>query len=344
MSSDPSAIRVEHELFMRSFFGIPPPRRVTRQMVASVRDLYFDPGEVVFRAHEPTRMVFFVVEGDVTMSTADEDEDAWTFGPMSLIGIVDANLNRPHARTARAKTELHVLAIRVEDFYDILEDNFDFARAMLLDAMSATWERSLQLDASNVFPHDPSRRPERPWRSVRKLNPVQRLMVLRGSTFMESAPVQPLVVLCSQTVEQRVQAGQVFLEAGEGLDKLWVVADGHLQIREETGMDGLSALQSRWAAQVAAVRSNTTDLIAGDFGPGEIVLATAALPAPTSPLRVTAASDAVVLGVPKEALWDMMEDHFGLFRCALAYTSLENERIRLERAFRAAAGEWEWTG
>lgn len=343
MSPDPTSIRVEHELFMRSFFAISPPQRVTRQITASVRDVYFEPGEVVFEANTPPRVLYFVVDGEVDMAEPHEDASAWTFGPMSLIGIVDANLGRPHARTARAKTDLHLLGIQVEDFFDILEDNFDFARAMLLDAYSATWERTLQLSAEHVFPHDPKRTAERPWTAVQKLNTVQRLMVLRSSRFTGGGPVQPLVVLAGQIRELRLSAGDVFVETGGRLDAVWIVADGLLTAEHIVGPSGLGASESRWAAQVAALRTWTTGRIEGRFGPGELVLATAALPAPVSPLQVKAERDTVALGVPKEALWDTMEDHFGLFRRALAYVSRENERIRLRRS-ELASRDLEATG
>lgn len=319
-------IRVEHELFVRSFFGMSPPPRVTRQLTARMRDRHFEAGEVLFQAKTPTRWIHFVVSGTVSMS--EDSDDAWSFGPNSMIGIVDANLDRPHQRTARAVTEVHALAIELEDFYDILEDNFDFTRLMLIDAYAATWERSLKLPAEDILPHDPARVAERPWRSVRRLNEVQRLMILHGSCFANGGPVQPLVLLAQQSRERRVGRSEVVMEKGEALDAMWFVADGLLHV-DSTTVDP-DYEKRRWAARVRQTVHERP--VRGRFGPGEIILASAGLGSPRSPIDVVAAEDSVLVGVPREALWDMMEDHFGLARCALAYIARENERIRLRRS------------
>lgn len=306
MSSEPSSIRVEHELFIRTFFSLQPPARVMSQFASNVRDVYLDRGSVIFERGSPPRRIYFVVDGTVEM------EDArglrWVFESRSLIGIGDANLGRPHARTAKAATDVHLLAVDVDDYFDILEDNFDFACTLLLGTCRRVHELALRLPPDEVFPTPTERSLEHPWLAVQRLNDVQKLLILRNTDFAESAPIQPLVVLAQAAVEKRLRPGAVLLEAGQPLEHLWFVGDGHLTIDERQ-----PAVQARFQA-------------------GSFVLGIAGLGHDFSPYRVDVQRESVVIGVPKETLQDMMEDHFGLARQAFAYLSRNNERVRARLA------------
>ncbi|MGF1511575.1 MAG: cyclic nucleotide-binding domain-containing protein [Myxococcota bacterium] len=306
MSSDPSSIRVEHELFLRSFFASQPPQRVMRQFAAVLKDAYYTDGEVLFRGGDTAMNMYFIVDGLVSLSA--EGKEPWLYGPSSVVGILDANLNRPYARTATALEETHALVLDTSEYYDIMEDNFDFARTVLLDVFQMVHKIALRLPPNEVFPRQRIRRIERPWLSVRRLNEVQKLMVLRASDFFQNAPIQPLVVLANSSVEKRLSRDRILTKKGDPLTHLWVVGEGRLRVEnDDPRIDGL-------------------------FEAGSLVLGSAAFSTGTTPYTVTADIPSLVIGVPFELMWDMMEDHFRLARCAFAMVAHENERTRARMA------------
>jgi len=306
VSPDPHSIRVEHELFMRTFFAMQPPVRVMNQFASNLRDIYLDEGDVIFERGQPPRRIYFVVEGTVQMEDAEGLK--WVFEARSLVGIGDANLGREHARTATAATDVHLLAVEVDDYFDILEDNFDFARTLLLSTCRRVHQLALGLPPEEVFPKPTERSLEAPWLAVEQLNDVQKLLILRNTDFAERAPIQPLVVLARSAVEKRLAPGDVLFDRGDPLNHVWFVGDGELSVQPEQPK------------------------IRGRFQAGSFVLGIAGLGHEESPYRVDVDRESVVVGVPKEALYDMMEDHFGLARQAFAYLSRNNERVRTRLA------------
>ncbi len=306
MSDDTSDVQVEHELFVRSFFTIQPPTRVVRQFGAAMRDYHYDAGEVIFERGSPPRRLFFVMGGIVELE--DDAGGKLEFGPSSLIGITDLNLGRPHARTATAREPLHVLGIDVEDYLEILEDNFDFSLRVLTTTCQVVHELARELPADEVFPTPDGSVARQPWLATSQLNDVQKLLVIRDSSFASNSPVQPLVLLAQGSREIRLDVDEHLLEAGSPLDSIWLVADGRLRCSMPN-----------------------TD-VHGSFEAGSLLLNTAGIGFDFSPYEVTAERASLLVGIQKEDLFDMMEDHFGLARCAFAYLSRENERVRARRA------------
>src|SRR5687768_4356614 len=100
---------VYRELFLRSFFPVKAPERVTNQLVTTMRDVDFPQGTVIFRAGDPPDQLFFIADGTVRLEA--EGEKPWVFETASIIGILDAGLQRPHKRSAVAATDVHAIVI-----------------------------------------------------------------------------------------------------------------------------------------------------------------------------------------------------------------------------------------
>lgn len=301
MSSEAPSLRVEHELFMRSFFASRPPNRVIRQFSSTLSDAFFQSGETIYREGDTPQQIFFIVEGTVKLTR--EGEEDWIYGSESVVGILDANLNRPYSRTATVTEDAHVLVIELEDYYDIMEDNFEFFRTVIIDVFGMVQRLSSRLPKDEVFP--PLREHgQQPWLSVRRLNEVQRLMVIRAAEFAQGAPVQPLVGLAQAAVERRVSRDKVFLRKGDPLTHLWVVAEGLFEI------------------------SSPSSAVEAAFGSGQVLLGGASIAFPDARYDVVARRQSLVVGIPFEALWDMMEDHFRLARRLFAWVAHEHERVR----------------
>lgn len=302
MSSELASISVEQSLFMRTFFPTSPPERVVRQMQTCLTSTWFDEGDVLFRKGEPPNQAFFIVEGCVQMVT--EGEEPWLFTEGSIVGILDANLARPRVREARVLEPTHCLVLDMMDYLDILEDNFDFAEKLMRRVFEMVQKMALNLPPKEVHPrrHGVA---QQPWLSVRRLNDIQKLMVLRSSVIGKHAPIQPLVSLARLAEERRLSKDKVLLEKGQALDHLMIVAEGLLRAESEE------------APRVDAA-----------FDPGSVVMGHTAFVATHAPMPVVASRPSLVLSIRFEALWDAMEDHFALYRSVFAFLAAEHERVR----------------
>ena len=149
-----------------------------------------------------------------------------------MVGILDANLNRTRGREARVLEPTRCLVLDVMDYFDIPR-----RQLRLRGGLDAAGLR----DGPQYGPEPPAHRgptprnqgaPQQPWLSVRRLNDVQKLMILRASAIGKSSPIQPLVSLARSAEERRVSKDRNLLEAQDPLDHLMIVAEG--LIRAET--------------------------------------------------------------------------------------------------------------
>ena len=302
--------KINREIFLRSFFSVRPPQRVAQSLVAVMVDHDFEAGEIIFETGQPPIEVYFVVEGEVHLEA--EGEDAWEFGESSIIGIMDAALDRPYGRQAVARAHSHILSVRYEDYLEILEDNFDFAKSAMESAYAMIHENARQLAPDGVFkPAETALVVSPEIVRQRPLNLIERLLVLYNAPFFSNAPVQPLVTLAAQTEEERWSCGQVLFEPGAPLTAIRFVVTGR-------------------------IRADLDDpRIVGWFGPGDLVGAHAAMSSAVAQYRMTVEQEAVVLRIQKEDLFDLMEDHLRLARVGFAFVARENERIRHLQAARS---------
>lgn len=296
---------VVRELFIRSFFPTRPPDRVANQFVASMRDIDFPAGTEIFHAGDPPSRLFFVVTGRVRLEAPGENP--WILENESVIGILDAGLQRPHKRTAIAETHVHAIAMDFEDYVEILEDNFEFSKNMLIRVLGTVHQLSLQLPPDRVFPAPEEQQAlikDEVLQTGRSLNQIERLMVLHDSRYFQGAPIQALVTLARLAKEETWNDGDVLFQPGDPCDRIRIVARGTIEVRR------------------------TRPRIRAPFGPGGLVCAAAAIGNTTYEYEGTALTEATTLAIAKEDLYDVMEDHFGLAITMFGFVARENERVR----------------
>jgi CRP-like cAMP-binding protein len=302
--------RVEHELFVRSFFTERPPPRMVRQLTARMRDANFARGEVLFAQGGTPGPVYFLVDGEVHLETAGSDP--WIFEAGSMIGINDAVLRRPHARSARAIRPTHAVTIDYEDYIDVLEDNFEFAKTSMEGGLKRIHDMARGLAPGGVFsPRDLGAPDPLPLRAGEDLSELERILVLRQIPIFNEGPVQPLVTLAAGAEVHHLAPDEAIFGAGQRLERLWVVAAGRVRVVDPT-------LQIR-----------------AHFEPGSVVAAHAALSPDPTLYGAAAATQATLLSVSREDLFDVIEDHFRLGRCFFQWLALENSRVRDALADRA---------
>lgn len=291
-----------------------PPPDFAELLAARMKDRVFEANEIIYeRGQAPGRM-FFITEGKVALEAPDREP--WLFEDHSLIGAIDANTEQPHRRTARAIQRSRAIEIHFEEYLNLLEDFFDFAKNMLIQAAHRTWEASLRVAPHQVF--GPSVEPDGAWLARARLDEVQRIMILRNSRPFERAPVQALVTLARDATERRFQEGQSLWSAGDRNDGMYLVADGRLRVHhDQPQLEG-------WVGP-------------GNFAQGVIELA----PKPRV-YSVDAQTDVVALRLSHEDLFDAMEEHFGLARSWWVYMGRENYRVR--EAYARMSGQSNMSG
>lgn len=305
--------RVQRELFIRSFFDTTPPAELAELLAAQMRDRVFERGEVIYERGHPSGQMFFITEGTVELSAPGEEP--WVIEDRAFIGGIDANSGEPHHRTARARTRIRAIEMHFESYLTLLEDFFDFAKNTLIQGARRTHETSLELAPDGLYlePTEPSGK----WLTKGHLDDVQRLIALRAARAFACAPVQPLVTLARQAIEERHASGETLFQAGEASRGMFVVIDGRVTIR------------------------HTAPEIRCMVGPGDLALGVLAIVPEPYPFSAFAETPSVVLRIGHEDLFDAMEEHFGLGRSWWAYTGRENERIRQALAHRELAQQRE---
>jgi CRP-like cAMP-binding protein len=104
--------------------------QVLVELADSMQEVGFEPGETIFERNAWRGECLFVLEGEVEGLCPDPAIKV-LFGPGSFVGGV-ASLGEPIlAWSARALTRVRALSMRLEDWFDVMEEHFDLVRSTL---------------------------------------------------------------------------------------------------------------------------------------------------------------------------------------------------------------------
>lgn len=305
---DSASRQVQRELFLRSFFDTAPPPELADLLAERMKDRVYEPGDVLYERGQPSGSIFFVIEG--TVELVAPGQEPWVFRDRSFLGGIDANMEEPHSRSARAATWTRAIEINFDEYLSLLEDFFDFAKGMLIQGARRTFSTALGLAPDGVF-----KAPEGPlgrWIGTARLDQVQRILILRRSHPFSRAPVQALVTLGRSASEERFRPGAPLVRAGQPNPGMYLIADGIVSIEGQNPR------------------------IVGRTGPGEFVFGVSAFDPTANSLSASAETEVVTLRISQEDLFDAMEEHFGLARSWWVYMGRENHRVRVELGRREA--------
>jgi CRP-like cAMP-binding protein len=298
---------VEREIFLRTMAVGRP--QTTKLLGEAMREVFFDAGAVLYEEGSAADDLYFIVKGTVALRRDGVPD--WVFGPNSVVGIIDADLDRPHARKAVALTDIEALALRTEDRLEVLEDNFEQTRALILFTAARVHDLAIELPAEDAVElPDPG-----PELGPEPLPLVERVLLLHDTIAFKRAGIQAIVRLAPVVDEFRIAAGDTLFRAGEVTGVFFVVAKGTIELENEN-------TKRRYR-----------------FGPGSIVGGSAAFGDVERLYTARARCDSVLLRLREEAFFDVMEDHFDLARSVLGYIAGEREQVveELERRKLAAA-------
>lgn len=299
--------RVQRELFLRTLFDIPPPSELAELLAAKMKDRHFEAGDFIYERGQPSGTMVFIHRGTVELIAPGEEP--WVYVDRAFIGAIDANMRRPHVRSARAVTALDAVEIHFEEYQMLLEDFFEFQKASLLQSARSTFETAMSLAHDELF--EAPALETSSWLSHPAMDQVQRMMALRRAHAFESAPVQALVTLAEHADEIRLAEGETLFKAGAPNQGFMVLVKGLVEV------------------------SATSPKLRGRLGPGCSVPGIIALDPRPPLMTAVAATEAIVLRIAHEDLFDAFEEHADLIRAWWKFMGAETERIRKRLAGRS---------
>ena len=291
--------RLKRELLLRSLFPAMPVSAHVR-FVELLDDLDLAAGELAFAQGDPPDRLLFLTEGRVALE--GEGLQTTEFSGFSVVGVVDAILDRPRARSCRALEASKALVIRSADWFDLLEDNAEIARAAIKNF--ATQLHLLWQQFSSRLPRhsDPP-----PGIVPSALETYDKILALRQASFLSRAGMQAIASLAAVAETEVLKVGDRLFEIGNSGDDFFVVAAGLIELSNESGFHFVH---------------DTGDVVGGPAAFCNALPSYAAV----------AIAPSIVLRIQQQEFYDQAEEHGRILRGTLSFLALELEALQ--------AGNW----
>lgn len=302
----PDNQRVKRELLLRTLFPLMPAAAHVR-LVELLEEVELEAGSIAFKVGDLPDHFLFLLEGRVALES--ETLRGIEFSGVSVVGVVDAILDRPRQRACRALEASKALRIRSADWFDLLEDNAEVARAGIRNFASQLHRLWQELSARLPRHSEPP-----PGIVPSALSTYDKILVLRQASFLRRAGMQAIASLAAIADTEVLQTGEPLFEVGNGGEDFFVVTTGLIQLSNGSGLHF------------------THD--AGDVVGGPAAFCNA-LPN----YAATALTPSVVLRIPQQEFYDQAEEHGRLLRGTLAYLALELEVLQAASSSPLGVGE-----
>lgn len=295
MTTSPEAERVKRELLLRSLFPA-MPAAVHVRFIELLEDLELAAGQLAFAQGDPPDRFLFLTEGRVALES--EGMQSIEFAGVAVVGVVDAVLERPRLRACRALVPSKALVIRSADWFDLLEDNAEVARAATRNfatQLHALWQQLAKRLPQNSIPP----------RGIRPaaLDTYDKIVALRQADFLRRAGMQAVASLAAVAETVVLNASESLFEVGNDGEDFYVVATGLVELSHGSGLHFVHD--------------------AGDLVGGPAPFCNA-LPS----YSARALSDSIVLRIQQQEFYDQAEEHGRLLRGTLAYLASELEALQ----------------
>jgi CRP-like cAMP-binding protein len=299
VADEAQSVRIAREVVLSTFAGESKGLTWEFQRISgAMQDLHVDEGEVVFAEGAPPVYMYFIVGGEVTLTSPNKP--TLVFPANSVVGALDAFFDRPLSYSAVVTRKAHLLRIRVDDWLDVLEDSPELSRIFIGNLAAGV--RHLRLRPPPLGGFDDAAPSSAASGPPATLHLVDRIVLLRGTPTFGHATVQTLTSLAELATVVHAEEDEVLAPRGEPKRAMLLVASG----------------------EVAAIPE--APALAGRFGPGSLVGAALAVSDLTE-YEFRARARTRVLAIARDDYVDLMEEHFGLVRSTAR--ALIEERIRL---------------
>lgn len=286
--------RLKREILLRSMFPSMPASAHLR-FTELLDDVEAKPGELVFDVGDAPDRFLFLTEGRVTMER--DGENSWEFVPVAVVGVIDAILERARTRNCRAVEPSRFLSLRMSEWFDMIEDNGQIARAAIRNfatQLHARWQKlAPRLERHSELP---------PGGVAPVLQTYDKILALRRASFLGSAGMQAIVSLATVAEQLDLKQGQALFERGARDDDLHVLVRGSVELTADGGF---------------RYHHRRGDLVGG------AAAFCHALPS----YAARAVTDVSVLRISEQDFYDQAEEHPRLTRGTLKYLVSELEPL-----------------
>lgn len=287
--------RVKRELLLRSLFPLMPAAAHVR-LIELLEDVELAEGTLAFAVGDLPDHFLFLIEGRVALE--GESMRSIEFSGTSVVGVVDAILDRPRLRACRALEASKALRIRSADWFDLLEDNAEVARAGIRNFASqlhGLWQ--------DLAPRLPRHSEPPPGIVPSTLENYDKILALRQASFLRRAGMQAIASLAAVAETEVLRPGQSLFQVGNSGEDFFVVAAGLIELSNGAGFH---------------FTHDTGDVVGGP----------AAFCSALPNYAATAVGPSLVLRIPQQEFYDQAEEHGRLLRGTLAYLALELEALQ----------------
>ena len=286
--------RLKREILLRTMFPSMPVAAHVR-FIELLDEITVPPGEMLFNQGDAPDRFLFLIEGRVTMER--DMSRAWEFVPLAVVGVIDAVLERARTRSCRTLEPSRFLSLKMTDWFDMLEDNGQVARAAIRNFAMQLHGRWRKLAPRLPRPSDapPSMVPP-------SLETYDKILVLRRAASLRSAGMQAIASLATVAEPVTLRQGETLFERGAQADNLYFVVRGAIEL---TADEGFRYLHPR----------------------GDLVGGPAAFCHALPEYRARATTDTVLLRVSEQDFYDQAEEHGRLTRGTLKYLVSELEPL-----------------
>lgn len=286
--------RLKREILLRTMFPSMPVAAHVR-FIELLDEITVPPGEMVFNQGDPPDRFLFLIEGRVTMER--DSSRAWEFVPLAVVGVIDAVLERARTRSCRTLEPSRFLSLKMTDWFDMLEDNGQVARAAIRNFAMQLHGRWRKLAPRLPRPSDAP-----PAMVPPSLETYDKILVLRRAASLRSAGMQAIASLATVAEPVTLKQGETLFERGAQADNLYFVVRGAIEL---TADEGFRYLHPR----------------------GDLVGGPAAFCHALPEYRARATTETVLLRVAEQDFYDQAEEHGRLTRGTLKYLVSELEPL-----------------
>lgn len=286
--------RLKREILLRSIFPSMPAAAHVR-FIELLEDVEVAAGKLLFDVGDPPDRFLFLVEGRVTMERPGDR--SWEFAPVAVVGVIDAVLERSRTRNCRALEPSRFLSLRTTDWFDMLEDNGQVARAAIRNfatQLHARWRQlASRLERQSEVPPPPV---------AAAMDTYDKILALRRAGFLGSAGMQAIVSLATVAEPRHLAAGELLFDVGGDAEMLYVLTRGSVEL---TAAGGFRFMHRR----------------------GDLIGGAAAFCHALPGYAARAVGPATVLCISEQDFYDQAEEHGRLTRGTLKYLVSELEPL-----------------